>query len=648
MYNTDETSLVLGSCFLSIMALVTRIFSHKHTKHTTDDMSTAKNANEHHRQLLHISASWRRIFAPKQDHVKGHWVPTLSGMIKAGDERLFPSALIANIYRHSGELSLKALYEVFAEELRSRPMTERSAYAGEIPRFLSSTKRVTVGPRRVQSVSHKANSKAQSDGPLKTQRLSLDLTVVEKGFARSMSVKKPAPTLVSMQHGLSGTDKERASQTSWMKDGQIAESRYGSIGIKVSPAELAALSIILGSPLIVGVKSDSAAFTKGTFNISISSAVTEDGKHQITLHQHKRNISHLPARGSGFSPLFAKHMAAGSLPYMQSKKTVHSILVSAHTLKVVQASSLVCLHDSNFKTAQSKFLTSLPSSRELSFHIASIAIKSPPTNTLIDAISALPFMGGLVPLASIPIIKITQFVASGGLAPARLLQRLEGLVDKVNKHAPHLNTFGPLYEPHNAALLYRERERLGKLVTNINVTDTIADKASRMQRYITLLERLMALVPDLKPQDVLAAVQEATKKELERSHTDSIAAHQGNLSRASLVVDSHGCPESDARSRRLSTNSHASGPRSNRSSVTSITTVASPSSSSGFPSQNLGKQVEQLLKAELPLSVESIGTVARMIIVAWTLSVGCVAWEEGEEGFRVPDLDKLPEKMILC
>ena len=39
---------------------------------------------------------------------------------------------------------------------------------------------------------------------------------------------------------------------------------------------------------------------------------------------------------------------------------------------------------------------------------------------------------------------------------------------------------------------------------------------------------------------------------------------------------------------------------------------------------------------------------ARLVVVAWTLSVGRVAWEEGEEGFRVPDLEGLGrERMVL-
>jgi len=62
--------------------------------------------------------------------------------------------------------------------------------------------------------------------------------------------------------------------------------------------------------------------------------------------------------------------------------------------------------------------------------------------------------------------------------------------------------------------------------------------------------------------------------------------------------------------------------------------------------RSLAKQIEHVLKSELPLDVSTIAFVARMVVVAWTVSVGTVAWGEGESGFRVPDLEALG-KMVL-
>jgi hypothetical protein len=622
-------SVVLGFCFLFIMAIATRIFWHKYPKPTTDEMQLVEGANEQHHHLSKIAASWKRRFTLKQGQGKGRWVPTLSAMIKAGDEGLFA---IANPHGCPGELPLQVLYETFAEELRSRTMRERSAYAGELSGFLSSTKRATVGPKRTQSLSHRATGRP--DAHKRSQRKSMDISVAEKGFARSMSVKKPAPNLVAMRIGLPTLDEDGDPQMSWMNEGRIADSRYGSTAMEITPAELTTLSIVLASPLNIDGKSDFAQSQHGAFDVSICQSVTEDGKHQITLQQHKRSILHQPPRDSGFSLLFAKHIAAGSLPYSQDKNAVQSILVTNYTLRAVQAGSSIGLYKFNIKSRQSRLLASLPSSREINFLATSVSTEPLTQNPLIDAISTLPFLRGLVPLASMALIGTVQFVAFGGRSPGRLLQRLEGLVDKVNRHTPHLDIFGPLYEPHNAALLYRERERLGRLATCANTTDSIADKTARMQRYITLLERLMALIPGMNPQEVMAAVQEATKKQLYRTYANAFADDRDTTSSESLVSDSHAVEFTHHNSKR--------------SSDASTMDVTSPRSSAGFPRLNLGKQVEPILKADLPLSVEAVAVVARMVIAAWTLSVEVVAWEEGEQGFRIPDSGTLPEKMVMC
>ena len=185
-----------------------------------------------------------------------------------------------------------------------------------------------------------------------------------------------------------------------------------------------------------------------------------------------------------------------------------------------------------------------------------------------------------------------------------------------------------------------ERERLARIATGA-IAESLADKVARMQRYTTLLQRLMALVPDMKPQDVLHAVREATKAELQRSNADAVAAHSSASAPPSPVNENH-CPLSDARS-----SSRPSARRSPRSSIGAGSSATSRLSTT-FPANNMGKQVEALLKSELPFSVEMVAVVARLVVVAWTLSVGRVAWEEGEEGFRVPDLEGLGrERMVL-
>ncbi|OAL01898.1 hypothetical protein IQ06DRAFT_315693 [Phaeosphaeriaceae sp. SRC1lsM3a] len=621
------------------MALASRFLMNKHTKRPHDTVHVADGSNEHHDQLAKISASWKRMFTPKQDRPNGLWVPTLSGLIKAGDEGVISTALFTQVQGHTGELSLQTLYEAFAKELRSRSVTDRSMYPAELTRFLSSSRRVANGPRRAQSVSHRVTSRGQSDRSAKGQRMSLDLSAVERGLARSMSMKRP-----TARSELFETERQSSEQISWMRDGQIASSSDAHPSVNVTATELATLSILLGSPLTRTNEIDPPSASRGAFNISIHVSQTEEGR--VTLQQHKHSKSHSFVRSYGCSTVAAKHLAAGFLPYRQDRHEIHTVRIDNDSLSPLLAGTPIEF-DVSSESKQAQWLNSLPTSRELSLYIAKASIEPQKrsSNLLIEAISTLPYQGGLVPLASLPLIRAVQFVATGGLPPARLLQRLEGLVDKINQYAPHLRIFGPLYEPQNAALLYRERERLGRLATTANVTDSIADKASRMQRYVTSLERLIALVPNMKPQEAQMAVQEATKKGLEQSYSEAVLAHGVATMSASSFVDSHGCPNSDFRSKRGSTQSP---PRSGRQSDASMCTVTSPRSSLGTSASSLGKQIEDILKAELPFSVETVATVARLIIAAWTLSVEVVAWEDGESGFRVPDPSELPEKMVLC
>jgi hypothetical protein len=631
--------VILGFCFFLAMALVTRILLQKHPKQAADDASTVDGSNEHTQQIAQLSNSWRRRFTWKQNRERDCWTPTITGIIKVGEEGGSPSAIFANFHGHSDESSLQALYDVFAEELRSRSVEERSQYPGNLSKFLLSRKRVASGPRRMQSVSYKTKGQRRLSGPPGTKRRSQDLSIAELGLAKVLPAKKPSSTLVSMRNGLF---EERGGYTSWMSDGQNVESVDGKKSMKVTAAELATLSVILGSPLVPNTEESPVSQT-GALNISIVCSTAEDGKLQVSLQKHKRNIPHLPAQGSYSSTVFAKHLAAGSLPFAKTNGKIHGILVSTQTVELMQTGSAVCLQEDYFKTPQSVFLASLPSSCGLTLHIATQSTQELPTNPLIDAISMLPFVGGLVPLATAPLVETVRFVASGGLEAARLLQRLDALIDRVNRHTPGLDIFGPLYESQNIGLLYRERERLGKITAGTGITDTIADKASRTQRYITLLQRLMALITDVTPQEVLTTVQEATKKELERSYVDAVAAYKVNPMVYDPII-SHRRSESYSRSKRLSTQT-----RSDNSSSASMSTWNSPcSSATSYSPWNLGKQVEQVLKADLPLSVENVAVVARLVLAAWTWSVERVAWEEGEEGFRAPNLAKMPEDIMLC
>lgn len=100
-------------------------------------------------------------------------------------------------------------------------------------------------------------------------------------------------------------------------------------------------------------------------------------------------------------------------------------------------------------------------------------------------------------------------IASSDLSPTRILQCLEGLFIKISRHPSQHNISGPLYEPRNAGLLFRERKRLGKLATGVTTSELLADKVAHMHRYIVPLEYLMLI---MKSHDGLCSARSNKKK----------------------------------------------------------------------------------------------------------------------------------------
>lgn len=233
----------------------------------------------------------------------------------------------------------------------------------------------------------------------------------------------------------------------------------------------------------------------------------------------------------------------------------------------------------------------------------------------------------------------------------------------MHRHSPHLHLFGPLLEDKNAGLLFREREKLGRLATGAleNVDEALTDKVARMHRYVTLIERLMYLVPDMTPQEARTAVKEEVRRQIEQAYHDAVAISATDSSSSAALTKSNAKRDSSLsqnsafpskrskRSKRTSQSSTASQPITASPVQASRNSMAVSRCSSTFPPQNLGSCVEAVLKLDLPLDVAMVALVVRMVLVAWTVSVGDVAWEEGEVGFRVGDVGgvEVVGKMVM-
>lgn len=638
-------SVVLSLVSFIIMVVVAR-FLWTHNRSSKDqnpsDVPVQQETSLLSRARSVTSSSTRR-------KERGNWAPTLSGIIKAGDESIFSSSLLNAQHGIVNELSLQDLYETFANGLRNRPVAERGAYNSEINKFLSTNKSV----QRKQPVSVSPTPPRRPDVPRRGSRKSVDvirnsIDLTELGIGRSRSTRKATTSLVSLLNNLpAATSDSGPLHTNWDQDLRHTLVYQGHTAIPVTAQELSALSVVLGSPVDISLdaqdeKCDSWANTyKGALGVSIAATATSDGSYHISLVSNKRSISQLPAKGSGYSTLHAKHLASGALPFASKRKTTDTIIITNTMLEHLRKGSPLSLQPTSPETAGARFLARLPNSRAPSFYTCTPSTTAKSTHGLIHAIGDLVFTGGLTPFAAIPLIKTVQFVACGGLVPGRLLQRLDALVGKVHHQAPHLQLFGPLLEDSNAHLRFRVNEKLARIATSTLRDEPLADKVARMSRYTTLLERLMALVPDMSSTEVLKAVRAGMKSEMERSYEEAVAAHLISDTILSVPALHQGKPNPSAPRSIVSNNSSGTASPSSPASLTS----GRPSST--FPKHNLGRQLEDVLKSRLPLDIQTIVMVARLVLVAWTLSVESVAWEEGEAGFRVVDPARLPESMYM-
>lgn len=680
--NIVAASVVLGVSFLLAMALVAWfLVRHKRRKlaNTAQSLTDYPVDGEGQARPTTPEApfvsdrSWRGKPGSKRRSKGQQRSPSLATFLKAGDEDIFGSNVFhPHNLQQSANVSLDSLYDVLADTMMARPTAERLAYTQAMSQFIAGRK---SSRKRRQSVPATANEVESRLRPTSVKRRKASrsqyLVITANSFLMTEEATLPA-----------------ARYSWWEMRPTLDSGSDGELTMEISPEELAALSILLacGRPstnaqnanddpdLITPAFSDS-----GAFGISINRhAPTSEGKRFVTLTRRPLyTTEQVPRASPGYSILLAKHMACGSLPFSRGPSVTACLLISRASAAAIVAGSpaLHIRRKNNPDTASSKFLSSLPHSRGLALY--EVAVEAPITTSndfqtpaqlpesFLEVLARLPYTT-LPPLASIPMLDVIGFVASAGLPPGRLLQRLESLIEKIHNASAGTSLFGPLYEVHNVRTLVRERDRLGKLALEAtpraNVSDSLAQKTARLHRYGVLMERLTGMLATggLGKEEVRRRINEANRNELVKSYSDALGQHRttptprgspsnGNTGTATPVpqVSSPTAePTTPSQGRTLGAQSpQPQGSRIiTRSSISSCRSGSTRRSGPSAP-PNLGSQLEAILKAGLPLSVPQVAFVGRLVLVAWSLSAEKVAWEEEEEGMR---FDILPhEKMAM-
>lgn len=141
--------------------------------------------------------------------------------------------------------------------------------------------------------------------------------------------------------------------------------------IEVSREELAGLALALGMRLTMHTIKG-----RGPFGVSLTGKLTD---LQWRLHvSHEHRCEDQPTKGSGYSILFAKHIACGSLPFMHSKDLTHCICVNESVLRVVKKGGKITPYMPQRHPPSLDYLIALPAARKLLIYGASDETKNVP------------------------------------------------------------------------------------------------------------------------------------------------------------------------------------------------------------------------------------------------------------------------------
>lgn len=554
---------------------------------------------------------------------------TLSGFIKAGDNHAYSSSMFDWIPQSNEEVSWKPLYQSFFNELvrmrkeqsitpsrnisrlvvtarkhmniskggtaiRKRSPQLRFAVLRALARVVGSINRVKNETESAErhTLYHEGYTR-ETQQPSKS-RISSDLSEKCLNFT---GPRKAAPKLVRNLKKLRPLDSNSSDdpngqaiypESTWADDLRKVSVQKGQSYIEIAAEELAALSFVLGIPIALGDNSESTDLESlGAFGISLRSHRSPDGVHHLHFDYRQRDILQRPSKGSGYSTIFAKNLACGSLPFAQDDNVTHAIFVNQAAVKSLRRGLSTANATVNVLTPQTEYLSRLPSSKASHFYQISPPNTHSVNATLITfpaAVASLPFTGGLASMASLYLISAVRFTASGGLALGKLLQRLEDLIHKVHRHAPSLELFGEYLSDSNRRHWIKTAGYMDYLPSTYD-TD-IPTGVARVGRYITLLERITALAPDAGT-DPVADVSEACRLEVERAY-DAAVSNYAKDARDSVQI-----------------------------------------SDNTF--KDMGEEMADILKKPIPFDVKTCAKIARLVIVAWTYQAGIVAWNEEEK-----------------
>jgi len=262
--------------------------------------------------------------------------------------------------------------------------------------------------------------------------------------------------------------------------------------IETSREELAGLALVMGINLVKDNENSVSGIGPFGIHLNAKSNFLDWG---LRLTYQHRQPDHEASKGSGYSTLFAKHMACDSLPFKLSEGCVHSIYVNSSLLEIIrgaQADQLAQLGQISKASdyvldATLKYLYRLPTAHDFAIY----GVQDKAGESWFKAVAGIAF-GGLVPQAGKRLTDAVLFTVTGIRVfnkdcpyCGRIIRALQNLVDALHNDCPKLNLFGNY-------VAKRARNGPGMSEADHSITPTSRHAGALFGRYMTALERLTA------------------------------------------------------------------------------------------------------------------------------------------------------------
>ncbi|KAK7221320.1 hypothetical protein V2G26_009323 [Clonostachys chloroleuca] len=402
--------------------------------------------------------------------------------------------------------------------------------------------------------------------------------------------------------------------------------------VEVSEEEIAALSLTMGVELRA---EEYLPHGVGPFGSLILSE-TDDCMSKLKVVYHDTGKGERIG-GSGYSILFAKHMACGCLPFATDATNgwVHTIYISNVVHNSIISGQGVSNKVAGAPEDAVMYLNNLPPPGNTNFYraaelvnggtkgsIYSFAPGISTVGTWPEAVTRISF-GGLAPMATQTLVDSVKFTVGGEMDSSDELKKLNELINRVIVVAD--NQAGgrvPLFGADQRELSHKMG--MGEVYfptpgNNGNIRQVVKDLA----KYTTLLEYLIARTPTpLVDAGAASTPQEVQRDLVFSACLNDITSHYNASAAAGNAAGRRNFPRVPGRRGR----SFIEDTFDRAITAVSMLANAPPS----------------------PFPVDLCADVARCLIMAWTTTVRITHWGAGAPAntFSVVPLSKLPDVAV--